>query len=65
MVNHIVLTIERGLERLYNSKAFADADHLLEGRFYLALQQFHLLRRNTLELGLELIIESGDAIDLS
>ena len=58
------MTIERRLERLDNGKTLADSNHLLEGRFDLALQQVHLLRRNALELRLELIIESGNAIDL-
>ena len=58
------MTIERGLERLYDGKTLADADHLLKGGFDLALQQVYLLRRNTLELRLELIIKSCNAIDL-
>jgi hypothetical protein len=64
VVNHIVVTIERGLEGLDNRKTLADSDHLLQGRFDLALQQVDFLRRNALKLGLELIIESGNAIDL-
>src|SRR4030095_12842098 len=64
VVNHIVVTIERGLAGLDNTKTIADSNHLLQGGFDLARQQVDCLRRNALKLGLELIIESGNSIDL-
>jgi hypothetical protein len=64
VVNHVVVTIEGRLEGFDNRKTLTYSDHLLQSRFYLALQQVNFLRRNVLQLGLKLIIEPGNTIDL-
>ena len=59
------MAIQGHLQSLDDGETFADTDHLLEGRFDLILQQIDFLRRNALQLRLELIVESGNAIDLA
>ena len=59
------MAIQSHLQSLDDGETFADTDHLLEGRFDLILQQIDFLRRNALQLRLELVVEARDAVDLA
>ncbi len=60
-----VVAVQGHFQSLDNREALADADHLLQGRFDLALQQIDFLRGNPLQLGLELVVETSDAVNLA
>ena len=59
------MAIERHFQGLDDRETLANPHHLLERRFDLALQQIDLLGRDSEQLRLELVIKTGDAVDLS